>query len=158
MNAYESEKPRKMIALSSMGPAILNGGITTLIAIIFLGFSDSYAFIVFFKIFFLCVILGLFHGLLFLPVALILLGKNNGDDDGDDNGIPPHLKGMKNMGFNLTENRGGFGNGFGGKGGKGGSQSWDLPDLDEENESVDNKSDTSSRRDSNEKDNRLSEA
>ena len=56
---------------------------------------------------------------------------------------------MKNMGFNLNEvslkldmtmprlrdyknlqNRGGFGNGFGGKG-KGGSQSWDLPDLDE---------------------------
>ena len=37
-------------ALSSMGPAILNGGITTLIAIIFLGFSDSYAFIVFFKV------------------------------------------------------------------------------------------------------------
>ena len=26
------------------------------------------------------------------------------------------------------QNRGGFGNGFGGKG-KGGSQSWDLPDL-----------------------------
>ena len=30
----------------------------------------------------------------------------------------------------LLQNRGGFGNGFGGKG-KGGSQSWDLPDLDE---------------------------
>ena len=38
-------------ALSNMGPAILNGGFTTLIAIIFLGFSDSYAFIVFFKVF-----------------------------------------------------------------------------------------------------------
>ena len=36
------------------------------------------------QIFFLCVILGLFHGLLFLPVALILLGKDNGDDDSDD--------------------------------------------------------------------------
>ena len=54
------------------------------------------------QIFFLCVILGLFHGLLFLPVALILLGKDNGDDDGDDNDMMK-IKGMKNMGFNLNE-------------------------------------------------------
>ena len=42
--------------------------------------------------------------------------------------------------------------------GKGGSQSWDLPNLDEENQSVNKNSDSSSRRDSNEKDNRHSVA
>ena len=36
-----------------MGPAILNGGITTFLALFFLAFSQSYAFIVFFKVFFL---------------------------------------------------------------------------------------------------------
>ena len=33
-----------------MGPAILNGGITTFLALFFLAFSQSYAFIVFFKV------------------------------------------------------------------------------------------------------------
>ena len=33
-----------------MGPAILNGGITTVLALFFLAFSQSYAFIVFFKV------------------------------------------------------------------------------------------------------------
>jgi hypothetical protein len=33
-----------------MGPAILNGGITTFLALFFLAFSDSYAFIIFFKV------------------------------------------------------------------------------------------------------------
>merc|ERR1719188_2336777 len=60
-----------------MGPAILNGGITTFLALFFLAFSQSYAFIVFFKVFFLTVIFGLFHGLVFLPVVLIVLGSNN---------------------------------------------------------------------------------
>ena len=50
LNFVGTSYHRAAEALSSMGPAILNGGITTLIAIIFLGFSDSYAFIVFFKV------------------------------------------------------------------------------------------------------------
>jgi Niemann-Pick C1 protein len=36
--------------LTQMGPAILNGGITTFLALFFLAFSQSYAFIVFFKV------------------------------------------------------------------------------------------------------------
>ena len=51
MNSTGTSYHRAAEALSNMGPAILNGGFTTLIAIIFLGFSDSYAFIVFFKVF-----------------------------------------------------------------------------------------------------------
>ena len=33
-----------------MGPAILNGGATTILALSLLGFSKSYAYIVFFKV------------------------------------------------------------------------------------------------------------
>ena len=41
---------RSVTALSSMGTAIANGGITTFLALILLGFSQSHAFIVFFKV------------------------------------------------------------------------------------------------------------
>ena len=34
----------------TMGPAILNGGTTTVLALSLLGFSKSYAYIVFFKV------------------------------------------------------------------------------------------------------------
>ena len=42
------EKAR--VALTTMGPAILNGGVTTVLALSLLGFSKSYAYIVFFKV------------------------------------------------------------------------------------------------------------
>ncbi len=32
-----------------MGPAVLNGGITTFLALVLLGFSESHVFIVFFR-------------------------------------------------------------------------------------------------------------
>ena len=45
-----TSKERSANALEQMGPAILNGGITTFLALFFLAFSQSYAFIVFFKV------------------------------------------------------------------------------------------------------------
>ena len=39
-----------MFALVSIGPAVLNGGITTFLALILLGQSESNAFIIFFKV------------------------------------------------------------------------------------------------------------
>ena len=51
-----------------MGPAVLNGGLSTLIAFILLLSSDSYFFLTFFKIFFLTVLFGVWHGLVLLPV------------------------------------------------------------------------------------------
>jgi hypothetical protein len=57
-----------------MGPAIVNGGVTTFLALVLLGFSKSHAFVIFFKVFLLTVVFGLFHGLVFLPVMLILVG------------------------------------------------------------------------------------
>merc|ERR1712051_210323 len=60
--------------LVDMGPAVLNGGFSTFLAFILLMTSKSYVFKTFFKIFFLVVSFGLFHGMVFLPVVLSLIG------------------------------------------------------------------------------------
>jgi predicted RND superfamily exporter protein len=75
-NAAGTSYERAANGLTEMGPAILNGGITTFLALVFLSLSDSYAYLVFFKIFFLSVIFGLFHGLCFLPVILSVMGED----------------------------------------------------------------------------------
>ena len=41
---------RAASALSDIGPAVFNGGVSTFLAIILLSFSESYAFIAFFKV------------------------------------------------------------------------------------------------------------
>ena len=43
-------------------------------ALVFLAFSTAYGYVVQFKIFSLSVGFGLFHGLIFLPVVLAILG------------------------------------------------------------------------------------
>ena len=64
-----------MIAtMTRIGPAVMNGGISTLLAFILLSTSKSYIFLSFFKIFFLICLFGLFHGLLTLPVLLSIIG------------------------------------------------------------------------------------
>jgi len=65
-------------ALVTMGPAIANGGITTFLALLLLGFSESHIFITFFKVFLLTVVFGLFHGLVFLTTMLSLVGPTSG--------------------------------------------------------------------------------
>jgi len=68
---------RAQNALVTLGPAIVNAGITTLLAVIILPFSASHVFITFFKVFGLTVLYGVFHGLAFLPTILATLGSNN---------------------------------------------------------------------------------
>ncbi len=75
---------RALSALVAMGPAILNGGVTTFLALVLLGGSQSHAFIVFFKVFLLTVVFGLFHGLVFLPVVLGLVGTMRDNEDVTD--------------------------------------------------------------------------
>ena len=81
-------KERAINGFVAIGPAILHGGITTFLAIVFLAFSESHVFVTFFKMISLTVVFGLYHGLLFLPVMLILVGTNNvevSDDPNDGN-------------------------------------------------------------------------
>ena len=59
-----------------MGGAVLNGGMTTFLAVIILSDSTSHALITFFKVFFLTVVFGLFHAMVFLPVVLCLQPPN----------------------------------------------------------------------------------
>jgi len=68
---------RAQSALVTLGPAIVNAGITTLLAVIILPFSGSHVFITFFKVFSLTVLYGVFHGLVFLPTILASFGSNN---------------------------------------------------------------------------------
>ena len=69
-------KDERMVAtMQNIGPAVFNGGFSTFLAFILLAGSRNYLFISVFKIFFLVVTFGLFHGLLFLPVVLSLIGS-----------------------------------------------------------------------------------
>ncbi|XP_070562444.1 patched domain-containing protein 3-like isoform X2 [Ptychodera flava] len=67
---------RAKYTLGAIGPAVFNGGFSTFLAFVLLIFSNSYIFKVFFKIFFLVVLFGLFHGLVFLPVMLSWIGPS----------------------------------------------------------------------------------
>merc|ERR1712211_58419 len=60
-----------------IGMAVLNGGITTFLALFFCSFSSAHVFITFFKVFLLTVLFGLYHGLILLPVLLSLCGPLN---------------------------------------------------------------------------------
>merc|ERR1712066_118231 len=75
--AEGSRTERAQNALVTLGPAIVNAGITTLLAVIILPFSASHVFITFFKVFGLTVLYGVFHGLAFLPTILSIVGSNN---------------------------------------------------------------------------------
>merc|ERR1719331_3618372 len=72
-----TRKQRTISGFVSISPAILHGGVTTFLALILLAFSESYPFITFFKIISLTVVFGLYHGLVFLPVMLILFGTDD---------------------------------------------------------------------------------
>ena len=72
-----TSKERAIDGFNSIGPAVLQGGISTFLAITPLAFSQSYAFTSFFRLTSFTVLFGLFHGLCFLPVMLSILGGDN---------------------------------------------------------------------------------
>lgn len=102
MTKTGTKDERAEATIASIGPAVFHGGFSTFLAFIFLAGSDSHVFITFFKvyrelssrqitifhvyvnlyvfvyliyqIFILVVVYGLFHGLIFLPVLLSLVG------------------------------------------------------------------------------------
>merc|ERR1712038_579279 len=63
-----SSVERAQSSLMKICPAVLNGGMTTFLALVVLADSNSHAFLTFFKVFILTVLCGLFHGVVFLPV------------------------------------------------------------------------------------------
>ena len=67
---------RAQNSLHMMGAAVLNGGITTFLAVILLSDSTSHGLITFFKVFFLTVLFGLFHAVVFLPVVLSFIPQS----------------------------------------------------------------------------------
>jgi len=98
---------RMQHALDEISPAVFHGGFSTILAFILLAASESYVFLTFFKVFFMTVMFGMFHGLFFLPVALSLIGPKpyavHYDDDvtiGDKykDAEPVRLEKMKTKG------------------------------------------------------------
>ena len=61
---------RLKLCLEHMGVAVLNGAMSTFLAVLLLGASKSYVFITFFRQLFLCIVFGLAHGLVLLPVLM----------------------------------------------------------------------------------------
>ncbi|XP_038057176.1 patched domain-containing protein 3-like [Patiria miniata] len=59
-------------ALYSLGMPIVQGALSTILGLFVLYFSDSHIFRTFFKTMFLVISLGALHGLLFIPVGLML--------------------------------------------------------------------------------------
>lgn len=71
-----SRTERALKAVSTIGLAVLMGGGATLLSLSLLSMSKAYTFQSFFKIFLLVIIFGLFNGLMFLPVALSVVGPD----------------------------------------------------------------------------------
>jgi predicted RND superfamily exporter protein len=65
---------RVIASLGDVGAAVMNGGMSTFLAVMLLALSKSYVFRVLFQTFFLTVVLGLAHGMLVLPAILSLVG------------------------------------------------------------------------------------
>jgi len=71
-----SKLERAKNSLRKIGPAVTNGGMTTFLSVIVLCGSQTHVFITIFKIFFLTVVFGLFHGVVLLPVLLCYIGPS----------------------------------------------------------------------------------
>ena len=61
------------MCLENMGVAVFNGAVSTFLAVLLLGGSLSYVFITFFRQLFLCIVFGLTHGLVLLPVLMSIV-------------------------------------------------------------------------------------
>lgn len=73
----DARTTRALKAVRHIGAAVAYGAGSTLLALSMLSFSTSYVFTAFFRIFFLVIMFGLWHGLFFLPVVLTILGPRS---------------------------------------------------------------------------------
>ncbi|KAI6233026.1 SSD domain-containing protein [Aphelenchoides fujianensis] len=74
--------PRNRIgeALGALGWPLTQGAISTILAVVVLADIPAYMIITFFKTVFLAIVLGLLHGLIFLPVTLSLFVRGSRND------------------------------------------------------------------------------
>ncbi|XP_011304845.1 patched domain-containing protein 3 [Fopius arisanus] len=73
----ENRQKRAVNAVRHIGVAVICGAGSMLLSQLPLIFSEAYVFKTFFKIFFLAITFGLWHGLLFLPVILSTIGPKS---------------------------------------------------------------------------------
>lgn len=74
-NDHQSPNERIQQVLVTMGQLVLLGGLSTFLGVLILAFSASTLFKTFFVTIFLIVVLGIGHGLVFMPVVLSLIGQ-----------------------------------------------------------------------------------
>ena len=61
-------------SLYALGIPILQGATSTIIGVLGLAFAHCYLYVTFFKMIFLVIVLGMFHGMILLPILLSLMG------------------------------------------------------------------------------------
>ena len=61
-------------SLYAMGFPIVQGASSTIIGVSGLYFAHCYLYVTFFKMIFLVIVLGMFHGMILLPILLSLMG------------------------------------------------------------------------------------
>ncbi|KAK6054581.1 hypothetical protein COOONC_07913 [Cooperia oncophora] len=71
--AYGTAHERAVYALETLGWPVFLGASSTILGIMVLTLVDSYIVLIFFKTVFLVISFSMLHGLLFLPVLLILI-------------------------------------------------------------------------------------
>eukprot|EP00928_Gymnodinium_smaydae_P068258 TRINITY_DN5133_c0_g2_i1.p1 TRINITY_DN5133_c0_g2~~TRINITY_DN5133_c0_g2_i1.p1 ORF type:complete len:1045 (+),score=84.01 TRINITY_DN5133_c0_g2_i1:58-3135(+) len=72
--SFGTARERAIAAVERIGPCTFNAVTSTFMAVVVVGFSDSYIFRVFFKVLFLVAVIAGAHGLWLLPVVLSLVG------------------------------------------------------------------------------------
>ncbi|XP_010119971.1 PREDICTED: patched domain-containing protein 3, partial [Chlamydotis macqueenii] len=70
-----SANKRAIEALSLLGYPVLQGAVSTILGVVVLAAAKTYIFRTFFKIMFLVILFGAFHGLVFIPVFLTFFGN-----------------------------------------------------------------------------------
>lgn len=73
-NDDKARRTRALMAVRHIGAAVAYGAGSTFLACSMFGFSSAYIFVAFFRIFYLIILFGLWHGLILLPVILSIVG------------------------------------------------------------------------------------